>query len=180
MYQWTMWSGALAMNSANRHIVITGFMGTGKTTTGRVLAEKLNRPFVDMDDLIIERAGKSIPKIFAEDGEPVFRTLERDILQELAQTGGQVIATGGGALVADANRQLMKGATFLVCLTAVPEVIESRLSRDGAGRPLAQGWRELLDKRASAYADIPIQIDTSNRQPQQVAEEIIRLWQSSL
>lgn len=174
-----MWSGVLATNNADCHIVITGFMGTGKTTIGRLVARQVKRAFVDMDDLIVERAGKPIPAIFAEDGEIAFRMMERDILEEIARTGGQVIATGGGALVADINRQLMKQSTFLVCLTATPDIIEVRIGQD-AGRPLARNWQDLLIKRAPAYADIPIQVDTSHRQPNQVAEEIVRLWQSSL
>lgn len=169
----------MVTNKADRHIVITGFMGTGKTTTGRLVAKQLNRTFVDMDDLIVERAGKPIPAIFAEDGEVAFRLMERDVLEEIANTGGQVIATGGGALVADINRQLVKDHTFLVCLTATPDVIEVRIGKD-SGRPLAALWQELLIKRVPAYADIPIQVDTSHRQPNQVAEEIVRLWQSSL
>ena len=174
-----MWSGVLATNKADRHIVITGFMGTGKTTIGRLVARQVKRNFVDMDDLIVERAGKPIPAIFAEDGEIAFRMMERNILEEIARTGGQVIATGGGALVADINRQLMKQSTFLVCLTATPDIIEARIGQD-TGRPLARNWQDLLIKRAPAYADIPIQVDTSHRQPNQVAEEIVRLWQSSM
>lgn len=166
-------------DKAARHIVITGFMGTGKTTTGQLVAQLLGRPFYDMDALIVARAGKSIPEIFAQDGEPAFRQMEHDLLVQMAHTGGDVIATGGGALVPDRNRQLMKLHTFLVCLTALPHVIEARLQADGAARPLAAGWRDLLQVRAQAYADIDYQIDTSQREPQAVAEEIVALWQAS-
>src|SRR5690606_21716287 len=93
---------ALANEAATRqpendqNIVVTGFMGTGKTTVGRRLADLLRRPFIDTDVEIAQRAGKSIPQIFAEDGEFVFRAMERELCAELAQRRGLVIATGGG------------------------------------------------------------------------------------
>ena len=92
---------------AARNIVITGFMGSGKTTVGEILARKLKREFVDMDALIEMRAGMSIPRIFERQGEKAFRALERQLAHELALQSGMVIATGGGALVDAETRQLM-------------------------------------------------------------------------
>ena len=92
------------LHSSNRNLVLTGFMGTGKTSVGRQVAQRLGRPFVDMDVEIEARTGKSIPRIFAEDGEATFRRIESSLCQELGAQVGLVIATGGGALVDPANR----------------------------------------------------------------------------
>lgn len=161
----------------DRSIVITGFMGTGKTTVGTILARQLARPFVDTDVEIVKRAGKPIPAIFAEDGEPVFRQYERDLVAELAEKRGLVIATGGGMLVNPENRDRLLQTALVVCLDASAEVIGARLSRD-SGRPLAANWAELLEKRRAAYAAIPLHVNTANCTPEQVAERIIRLWQT--
>src|SRR3954466_2305869 len=82
----------------DKNIVITGFMGTGKTTVGRLLAERLQRPFLDMDSVIESHFGKPIPRIFAEDGEPAFRVFEAQLCYELSEKQGLVLSTGGGAL----------------------------------------------------------------------------------
>ncbi|MEJ5200370.1 MAG: shikimate kinase, partial [Anaerolineae bacterium] len=89
------------------NIVLTGFMGTGKTSIGREVAARLGRPFVDLDDLIVARAGKSIPAIFAEDGEAAFRALEAALCREMAEPSGIVLAVGGGAVVSEANRRAL-------------------------------------------------------------------------
>src|SRR5512137_1346848 len=94
------------------NIILTGFMGAGKTVTGQEVAARLGRPFIDLDDIIVERAGKPIPTIFAEDGEPVFRTIEAAICEELSAPAGLVIAVGGGTAVNPANRAaLSRGGT---------------------------------------------------------------------
>ena len=101
-----------------QNIVITGFMGTGKTTVGRLLAERLQRRFVDMDVLLAERFGKSIAAIFAEEGEEAFRGAEAALCQDLAAEQGLVIATGGGTLLNEASRAALGASGVLVCLTA--------------------------------------------------------------
>ncbi len=174
-----MWSGALATTS-DRNIVITGFMGTGKSTIGRLVAERLQRPYLDTDAEIVSRVGMSIPEIFARQGEAGFRHIERRMCRFLASQRGYVISTGGGMLVDDGNREVMLASGFVVCLTASPDVIAKRLLGDPEDRPLLQGdWRGLLEKRRPAYESIPIQIDTSNRTPEEIAEEIIKLWQAA-
>src|SRR5512147_1602871 len=105
--RWIIWSGALAIPNEARSIVITGFMGTGKTTVARLVAQALNRPLVDTDDLIMQRAGMSIADIFAHQGEPAFRALEAGVCAEFAALSGLVIATGGGMLVSPGNRATM-------------------------------------------------------------------------
>ena len=96
------WVAPMTASSAN--LVLTGFMGTGKTRSARAVAERWAVRFVDMDEVIVERAGQGIPEIFAQQGEAAFRALERALCPDLAQQSGLVIATGGGALVDDANR----------------------------------------------------------------------------
>lgn len=165
----------------DRNIVITGFMGTGKSTVGRLVAEQLSWPFLDTDAEIVRRAGKPIADIFAQQGEAAFRQMEARLCRFLAAQRGYVIATGGGMLVDAGNRAVMLSASGLVvCLTATPEVVEERLRADDNQRPLLKGdWHALLEQRRSAYAAIPHQIDTSGRSPHAVAEDIIKLWQSS-
>ena len=109
------------------NVVITGFMGTGKSAVGREVARRLGRQFVDMDDVIEARAGKPIPRIFAEDGEPAFRQMEASLCEELSAQRGLVIATGGGALVNLANRAMMMKSGTVVCLSCDPDEILRRV-----------------------------------------------------
>lgn len=166
-------------DSNHRNIVLGGFMGTGKTTVGELIAAKLYWPFVDADAEIESRFGRSIPEIFEQQGEGAFRRYEMIIAQSLAARKNTVIATGGGMLVDSANLAMMQSSGFVVCLNAAPEAIEARLG-DGEGRPLAWGWRDLLESRREAYAQIPHQVKTTDRDPEAVAEEVIALWRKSL
>ena len=162
------------------NIVITGFMGTGKSSVGRLVAERLGRAFVDMDLLIEEREGCSIAEIFATRGEPDFRTVERELCRELAARSDLVIATGGGALIDPPNREVMGSSGVLFCLQCEPEEILRRLAL-AEDRPLLDvGDRRpqieaLLAQRRKAYAQIPHQIETTDKEIEQIAEEVIRL-----
>lgn len=168
----------MAENQRYLNIVITGFMSTGKTTVGELVADQLGWQFVDTDDLIVERAGMSIPEIFLRHGEDMFRAYEAQLAPEIALWQRVVIATGGGMLVDPDNLAALREHGLVICLTASEDEIESRLG-DGAGRPLAPDWRNLRAKRREAYARIPHQIDTTGRDPQNIAKEIIHLWQKS-
>lgn len=160
------------------NIILTGFMGTGKSNIGRKVAARLRRPFVDLDDVIAQRAGKTIPAIFAEDGEPAFRALEAAVCAELAAPAGRVIATGGGAMVNPANREALAAGGTLICLEAAPEAILRRVSR-GDERPMLAGGeplariRELLAQRASAYAAVPHHLDTTHLSVPAAAERVM-------
>ena len=158
------------MNFAT-NIVITGFMGTGKTTVGQILARKLNREFVDMDAVIEARAGLTIPQIFERRGEDEFRKLERRLVYELALRNGLVIATGGGALINDEMRETMLRSGLVVCLNASKADIRERLA-ENANRPLAAGWESLFEARQGAYARMPYQIFTTGKTPEEIAAEI--------
>lgn len=160
------------------HIILTGFMGVGKTTIGRRVADFVQRRFVDTDEVITARAGMPIPQLFAQFGESHFRQLERDLVTELVSQQRLVIATGGGMLVDEGNRLLFAKSGFIICLDATPELIEERL-RSSSDRPLAANWRELFEKRQAAYAAIPLHLSVVGKSADQSAQEIIRLWRTS-
>ncbi len=153
-------------------------MGVGKTTVGRQLAVDLDRRFVDADDLIIERAEMSIAEMFAVKGEAAFRALESEVCRDLTTEAGLVIATGGGMLVDPVNRTRMQKAGFVVCLDAPPDIIRARLDLTHE-RPLASNWETLYEQRRAAYAAIPVHVDTTDKPPERIAEEIIALWRAS-
>src|SRR5687768_14746339 len=112
-----------------RNIILAGFMGTGKTTVGRVLAARLGWKFMDTERLIEERAACSVPEIFEKQGEDTFRQLERAVAEELKNLKKHVIATGGGMVVDAQNRMALEEAGLLVLLTARAETIYERVSR---------------------------------------------------
>lgn len=169
----------------SRNLILTGFMGTGKSTVGRRVAEQLGRPFVDMDELIAARAGMSIPEIFARMGEPAFRQMEAEVCQELAGQFGLVIATGGGALVNPANRQVMEASGRVVCLWASPEEVIERLAGDhgrpllNAPDPLAEA-RRILEGRRTAYSALTWHVDTTGRPIEAVVEAVLRIWRAQV
>lgn len=168
------------MATNDRNIVLTGFMGTGKSAVGQIIAQRLDRPYVDTDDFIVKGAGRSIADIFAKDGEPAFRYMERRACRFFAGQRGLVISTGGGMLVDASNLAVMLASGLVVCLNASADTIRQRLVAQ-TGRPLFAGdWEALLEKRRPAYAAIPHQINTDGKTPEQVAEEVIALCHISL
>jgi 3-dehydroquinate synthase len=168
-----------AASPTEKNIVITGFMGTGKSTVGRLLAARLGRAYVDLDEEIEARFAKPIPRIFAEDGEPVFRVAESQLCRHYAQSTGLVLSTGGGALINPENRAVLGQSGVLICLTATVDAILERVER-ADNRPLLPGDRDarrgrirhLLNERRQAYAAIPHQIDTTGLTPEQIVDQI--------
>ena len=161
-------------------IVLAGFMGTGKTVVGKRLATRLGRPLLDTDALIEQAENRSVREIFAADGEPRFRELERAAVREACAAGDVVVSTGGGTLVDDRNLDALADGGLLVCLTASPRTIARRVRSSVAERPLLNGHpsltgriRELLDARAPVYARVPVQIDTSHLTIDEVVDEIV-------
>lgn len=161
-------------------MVLTGFMGTGKTTVGQVLARRLDRPFVDTDAVIEQRHGP-IPEIFAEHGEVRFREIEREVAAQLASERALVIATGGRMLLDPANAEALEATGVVVCLVASVDEILARVAEGGlAARPLLEGpdprgrIEALLRERRRGYARFP-QVRTDGRSPEDVAEDICRL-----
>ena len=125
------------MNSPREihNLALIGFMGTGKSSVGRMLAAQLRYEFVDTDELIEKRAGKSITRIFAEEGESAFRQMERDVVAEMHGWDRRVIATGGGLAANEENLRGLKQHALVVCLWASPELIWERV-RKHSHRPL--------------------------------------------
>lgn len=162
----------------NANIILVGFMGTGKTTVGRILARRLGKRFVDMDGIIEQRAGKSISRIFSENGEPYFRHKERVLVQELAAASNQVIAAGGGIVLDHDNITDLDRTGKVVCLMASENEILRRVSAS-ADRPLLeQGDKhqrilKLMKTRQALYEAIPCRVDTSALTPEEVAEKIM-------
>jgi 3-dehydroquinate synthase len=166
----------------DKNIILTGFMATGKTSTGRRLAARLNRPFIDMDEELVAHFGKPIREVFAEEGEAAFRTAEAALCAQLAVRRGVVISTGGGALVNPQNRAVFAATGTILCLTATTDEILRRVAGTGE-RPLlntAQNEQEsrirtLLRERRPAYGAIAHQIDTTGLSSEQVVERVLEV-----
>ena len=163
------------------NIILTGFMGTGKTAVGKRLAKRLGWRFVDIDQLIEASAKMSVARIFAERGEVVFRRLERRCIARVVHGRHQVIATGGGAFVDAQSRTTLRATGPVICLTAQPRAILARVGRTLSARPLLQGRtdplsriRTLLNQRSAAYAQADVTIDTSALSIDEVVE---RVWE---
>ena len=161
-----------------RNLVLTGFMGTGKTTVGRILADRLGFGFVDTDEVIESRAGP-IPQIFERHGEPGFREMERTVARELAGRTGLVIATGGRMMLDAECAACLEPEANVFCLTADPDTVIERIG-DTAKRPLLAGpdaserVRELLAERAEGYARFA-PVDTDGRSAEEVADAVMSL-----
>jgi len=161
-------------------IALIGFMGTGKTAIGKSLVEKLGREFVELDSLIEQKAGKTIPEIFKQNGEVHFRELEIEVTKEVAERKNTVIACGGGVVLNKINIDRLRKECIIVYLTASPRVILKRTSSDENERPLLRrpnkvlSIQELLRFRKPFYeraADI--KINTSKLDIDSVVEQII-------
>ncbi len=161
-----------------KNIVLTGFMGTGKTKVGRELARLLDLKLIDIDAEIEKAENTTINEIFRKFGEPGFREMETEMIKKISQKKNIVISTGGGAVLRDENINLLKENGVIICLTASPETIFKRL-QDNSDRPLLRTGnpferiRELLNFRKPYYEKADIMIDTENKTPLRIAEEII-------
>ncbi len=160
-----------------RNVALIGFMGCGKSTVGHVVADLLAFGLVDTDRLIESRAGKSIARIFADDGEAAFRDLERQTVAELAGLTRHVIATGGGVGGNPEHLASLKAHALVVCLWASPEVIWQRV-RHQTHRPLLQvpnpreRIAELLREREPVYRQADVMLDAGLRQSREVATQV--------
>ena len=163
------------MTTVGRNLIITGFMASGKTTVGKLVAGLLHRQFVDTDDLIVAATAMTIPQIFASRGESGFRAMEAELCHKLSEPQSLVIATGGGTLITPFSRESLQRGGLVVCLDVGLEVLEKRLAT-ACDRPLARcNWRDLWARRQNAYGAITVHIITDGKSPQTVAEEIVRL-----
>jgi shikimate kinase len=159
-------------------IFLVGFMATGKSTVGRILAARLGWKLVDLDDVIVEEAGRTVPEIFAAEGEAGFRARESQALAAVSRERKVVVATGGGAACREDNLRAMLDAGRVVALAITPEEAVRR-ARGGAGRPLLAGpdpvgtATSLLAARAPFYARAHLSVDTVGRVPQDVARDVL-------
>ena len=166
------------MRQMSANIVLVGFMGTGKSTVGRVIAQKLGFHFIDTDDVIEQTSKAKISDIFAEHGEVYFRDLESQAVKSVALMKNQVVATGGGVVLRSSNIDLLRTGGPIFCLNATPKAIWDR-ARSSQSRPLLRGpdplkkIETLLDKRAPYYALADHQIETTGVSVDRVANEII-------
>ncbi len=161
------------------NVYLVGFSGTGKTAVGKLLAGRLRRRFVDMDAVIAERLGESIPGIFARYGEGRYRDEENLLVAELTSQQGLVVAGGGGAILDDKNCRLFEESRAVVALRANPETIQKRLEGEEP-RALLQSAdplrriRELKAERRPVYDKVPLQIKTDELMPAEVVDRIIK------
>jgi shikimate kinase len=160
------------------NLALVGFMGTGKSSVGRLAAEQLRFAFIDTDELIENEVGKSIPEIFAQLGEAAFRKYERDVVHALSARRDTVIATGGGLVADPSNLASLKAHALVVCLWASPETIWERV-RAQTHRPLLQSpdppgrIRELLEQRAPAYRQADVLVHTGFRSAKEAAQQVL-------
>jgi shikimate kinase len=163
-----------------QNIYLVGFMGTGKSFVGKILAGQLNAKFIEMDEELERRAGKKIVDIFKDEGEANFRLMERMLLEELAKQDGNVVSCGGGAVCNDYNLALVKTSGFSFNLQSSPEKIYERTKKN-TDRPLLQvenpllKIKELLSKREPFYAQADHHIKSEEETPQQVADAIMNI-----
>ena len=160
------------------HIFLVGFMGAGKTTVARLLAERLDRPCVDVDEIIEAESGRSVREIFEDEGEPAFRALESRALLSLQTAEPSVVACGGGIVTRDENRSALKRLGCVVYLKVSAGETLARVGADGT-RPLLSGpggvlaATSLLEARESLYAAVAdISIDTVGQSAEQVADQV--------
>ncbi len=163
-----------------KNIVLIGFMGTGKSSVGQRLAEKLRMKFIDMDREIEKITGLPVKQIFRQHGEIRFRSEEKLLAQKLGRQSNLVIATGGGVVLYPENIEALGKGGILICLEASPAEILRRIKRKKASRPLIKkGYGEkeielMLKEREAFYACTDFRINTDNKDPRTIAEEIIQ------
>ena len=163
------------------NVVITGFMGTGKSSVGRLVAERLGLTFVDMDEVIEAREGVPITELFSRHGEAGFRAVESAVARELGMGEGLVIATGGGTMLAPENRAALGENGLIVCLTCAADQILRRLDGDTTRPMLAapdkeKRMNELLAARMPVYTSLPVVVDTTRRSVAEVAEVVVSAY----
>ncbi len=163
-----------------KNIIITGFMGTGKSVVAEELARKLEMEFIDMDQIIEKRQGMSISDIFGRYGEEYFREQENKLAKKLSQKENMVIATGGGTFLSSDNIRILSQKGKIICLYADSQVIYNRVKRKN-NRPLIKGnnilnkINHLLKERKRIYDNIKWKIDTTNLTTREVVDKIINL-----
>jgi shikimate kinase len=163
-----------------RRVLLVGFMGSGKSTVGPLLADALSWRFVDFDDRLVEEEGRSVARIFEEDGEPYFREVEERLARSLLDERDVVLASGGGWAAVPGRLRALAPETLSVWLRVSPDIAVARVESTG-GRPLLTGpdpattARRLIETRTPAYAEATVEVDTDGRRPIDVSRTILAL-----
>src|ERR1017187_2159836 len=166
------------------NLALIGFMGAGKTSVGRLVAEQLHFDYLDTDELIVSRTGRTIAEIFKTGGEPAFRARESQMVGELTSRTKTVIATGGGLPVNPANLASLKTHALVVCLWASPEKIWERV-RNQTHRPLLHDpdpqkkIRDLLAAREQFYKQAGVLLNTDIRSAREVAQQVVHQFRTA-
>lgn len=162
-----------------KNIYLIGFMGTGKSTVGKMLAEDLGARFVDTDKLVEEKTGRTIADIFEESSEEEFRRLETEVLRDITEQDNLVVSTGGGIVVTRGNMEMMKDTGLVITLIADVHTIMDRVKNDETNRPLLEvadpfeEIKKLLFDRASFYISAHHIVETSDITPREAADQIM-------
>lgn len=167
-------------------LILTGFMGSGKSTLGKMLSSRLKFPFYDTDALIEKKQGRKIEKIFEDNGEDCFRSMEEECIRELLSGPEEcVVSTGGGAVLKEENRKILKKSGTVFYLKAGPELLYGRLEKE-SGRPLLKGDGlfekicEMLTEREGMYRETAhYVVDETGKNTEQLLDEIIKLYGGS-
>lgn len=166
------------------NLTLIGFMGTGKSTVGRICARRLNKRFVDTDSLIVQRVGATIPEIFHSQGESEFRRMERIVVDDLSHQSDLVISTGGGTALDPGNAALLRSCGLVILLTASPEMILRRVGRSqnrpllaNCSDPLARIRALLLEREPKYRHAAHFRVDTGKIHADAAANEVLMLFQ---
>lgn len=167
-----------------KHLYLTGYRGSGKSSVGRAVARRLQRPWIDLDDEIESQSGRSIQEIFATDGEEGFRTLEQAVLEAVSKRAPAVISLGGGAVLREANRKRIRNSGVSIWLQVDADTVLQRLHRDAStsrrrppltGLPPRQEIQTLLAKREPLYAEVAsYQVDTTGRGVRAITNRVLQ------
>ena len=166
-----------------KSLILIGFMGTGKSTLGRVLAERLHLEQVDLDEVVVQEQNMPISDIFSRYGEERFRELEHDVMCRYAAQPNLIISPGGGAVLREENRKVMRECCTVISLLARPEVILERVNRDATVRPVLENRKpgqsklerieEVLTQRMPCYQEADFILDTSDVPVELLAEQVL-------
>jgi len=166
-----------------KNIVLTGLMGSGKTTLGKYLAQNTGMEFVDTDELIVQKAGKPISQIFADDGELYFRDLEAKTIEEASHKSGRIISTGGGAVLREENMANLKKTGIVFYLEAPAQILYDRV-KDDTSRPLLkvdnplEKLEQLLAQRRSHYETADFKVNTGGKSLEETSKLVLELYQT--
>jgi len=174
------WSNSAGCDVNMKNIVLVGFMGTGKTMAAKALARDMDKTYVSTDDLIEAREKKTIKDIFAENGEPYFRDVEKKVAKEISKKTDQIVDAGGGIVLDGENMKALREGGIIICLWADPAVIYQR-TKQRAHRPLLnvedpeKRIKELLNQRRRYYEKADFHIDTTDFDIDMIVDRIKRI-----